>query len=69
MKTFALIAKIVIALAAIAGLIYVAATYGDKIVAWAKNLVNTCKCRFGKSEVIFADAGDAPIASDVDFEG
>lgn len=69
MKTFALVVKIVVALAAVAGLIYVAATYGEKITAWAKNLIGTCKCRFGKSEVIFADTGDAPVANDVDFEG
>ena len=40
MKVFNVIVKIVIALAAIAGAIYVAATYGDKIVAWAKKLLN-----------------------------
>lgn len=38
MKTFANIMKIVAALAVIAGIVYVVATYGDKIVAWAKNL-------------------------------
>ena len=68
MKTFALVVKIVVALAAIAGVIYVAATYGERIAAWAKNLLGACKCRFGKSEVIFADNGEA-VASDVDFEG
>ena len=69
MNCFKTIMKILTALAAIAGVIYIIATYGDKIVAWAKNLLSACKCRFGKSEVIFADTGDAPIASDVDFEG
>ena len=39
MKVFNVIVKIVIALAAIAGAIYVAATYGDKIVAWAKKVL------------------------------
>ena len=34
MKVFTIIAKIVVALAAIAGIVYIAATYGDKIVAW-----------------------------------
>ena len=44
MKTFSIIAKIVVALAAIAGIVYVVATYGDKIVAWAKGLLGRCKC-------------------------
>ena len=44
MKTFANIMKILTALAAIAGVIYVIATYGDKIVAWAKNILASCPC-------------------------
>ena len=36
--------KILVALAAIAGAVYVAATYGDRIVAWAKKLLNACSC-------------------------
>lgn len=42
MKT---VVKIIAALAAVAGAVYVAATYGDKIVAWAKKLVGSCECR------------------------
>lgn len=38
MKALNTILKIVAALAAVAGAIYVVATYGDKIVAWAKKL-------------------------------
>ena len=41
MKT---VLKILTALAAIAGAIYVIATYGDKIVAWAKNILASCPC-------------------------
>lgn len=41
MKTFNAIVKVVTALAAITGAVYILATYGDKIVAWAKNLLNT----------------------------
>ena len=41
MKTFNLIAKILAALAAVAGTVYVIATYGDKIVAWAKSVLPT----------------------------
>lgn len=44
MKTFTLIAKIVAALAAVAGIVYVVATYGDKIVAWAKKLLGKSCC-------------------------
>ena len=34
--------KILTALAAIIGAAYVIATYGDKIVAWAKKLLSCC---------------------------
>ena len=44
MKFVGVILKIVAALAAVAGAVYVAATYGDKIVAWAKNLVGKYCC-------------------------
>ena len=36
--------KILTALAAIAGTVYVIATYGDKIVAWAKKILAACPC-------------------------
>ena len=36
--------KILTALAAIAGIVYVIATYGDKIVAWAKKILASCPC-------------------------
>lgn len=36
--------KILTALAAVIGAAYVIATYGDKIVAWAKKLLNSCPC-------------------------
>ena len=42
MNCFKTIMKILTALAAIAGVIYIIATYGDKIVAWAKKLLNCC---------------------------
>lgn len=34
--------KVLTALAAIAGAVYVVATYGDKIVAWAKSILSSC---------------------------
>ena len=42
MKAFSIIMKILAAAAAIVGAVYVAATYGDKIVAWAKKLLPAC---------------------------
>ena len=44
MKIFATIMKVVAALAAVAGAVYIVATYGDKIVAWAKNLLGKFCC-------------------------
>lgn len=44
MKVFNTVAKIVLALTAVAGAVYVVATYGDKIVAWAKKLLGRCNC-------------------------
>ena len=39
MKVFNKIRKVFLALAAVAGVIYVIAAYGERIVAWAKNLL------------------------------
>ena len=44
MKIVGVILKILAALAAIAGIVYVVATYGDKIVLWAKKLLGICEC-------------------------
>ena len=44
MKIFANIVKILTALAAVAGAVYVVATYGDKIVAWAKQVLASFPC-------------------------
>lgn len=79
MKTFGIIAKIVVALAAVAGAVYVVATYGDKIVAWAKNLINSRKCCCeGECEcdcdcdcdcVEEETAAEDVVAAETDFEG
>lgn len=50
MKTFTIIAKILAALATIAGIVYLVATYGDKIVAWTKKLLGSCPCCNGDCE-------------------
>ena len=39
MKTFNTILKVLAILAAIVGVVYVAATYGERIVAWARGLL------------------------------
>ena len=44
MKNAALIAKILTALAALVGVAYIIATYGEQIVAWAKKLLASCPC-------------------------
>ena len=44
MKAAKLIAKIVVALAAIAGAVYVIATYGNQIVAWCKKVLASLPC-------------------------
>ena len=43
MKIAATIGKILAAVAAIAGAVYLIATYGDQIVAWAKKMLG-CSC-------------------------
>lgn len=81
MKVFGTIMKIVAALAVVAGIVYVVATYGDKIVAWAKNLLERCKgycnsdfcceddcCCEGECACEEAPAEEAE-ANDADFEG
>ena len=45
MKTVNTIVKILAALAAVAGAVYLIATYGDKIVAWAKKMLASCPCK------------------------
>lgn len=79
MKKFGTILKILAALAAIAGAIYVLATYGDKIVAWAKSVlakVNCCCCKdaivlTSDEEVAPAEevAAEEATAEETDFEG
>ena len=79
MKTFKIVTKIVVALAAVAGAVYVFATYGDKIVQWCKDLLNRlpCKCcceeDFCKdveeeAPVVAAEEGTV-VAEEADFEG
>lgn len=70
MKVAGIIIKIVVALAAVAGIVYLAAAYGDRIVAWAKKMISRCK----KADVVIFDEDadidpDSVIASESDFVG
>lgn len=79
MKAVNIIVKTLAALAAIAGVVYVIATYGDKIVAWAKKMLGCecpCECECDECECIDCDecedaeeaaeaeTVEAPIADD-----
>ncbi len=44
MKTAKIIAKIAVALAAVAGAVYVVATYGEQTVAWCKKILASLPC-------------------------
>ena len=85
MKVFSTIMKIVAALAVVAGIVYVVATYGDKIVAWAKKLLgkfeccccgdedcccdDDCCCECECEEECVEEAAPAAEAEEADFEG
>ena len=67
MKVFAKVMKILAIVAAIAGVIFIVATYGDKIVAWAKSLLEKIRC---KDEFIYCEDLDEESvqAEEADFE-
>lgn len=44
MKIVSTVLKVLAALAAVAGVIYLLATYGDKLVAWAKRVLGCAGC-------------------------
>lgn len=65
MKHLNTLVKVLTALAAVAGVIYVVATYGDRIVAWAKNLwasLPQCPFRENPDIIICDECDDAPEA-------
>jgi len=72
----ALIAKIVVALLAVAGAVYVIVAYGDKIVAWVKKVAATLPCFKGacsEGECVEeaaeeAPAEDAVVAEESEFQ-
>lgn len=80
MKTAKLIGKIIIALAAVAGVVYVVATYGDRMVAWARktltryNKCDECDCDCDDCDcdcdcTCFDTFSDVEPAVQNDFEG
>lgn len=73
MKLFANIIKILTALAAVAGAIYVIATYGEKIVAWAKQVLASFSCPECEEEVetveeVAEEAAEEPAAEEIAVE-
>lgn len=61
MKTVNTIVKILSALAAVAGAVYIIATYGEQITAWAKKtLASLPKCPCCKEDAGEAEAPEAP---------
>lgn len=68
MKTLNTVVKILTALAAVAGAVYVIATYGDKIVAWAKEIwakLPQCPaCEEIPEEEVAVEAEEAPAAEE-----
>lgn len=60
MKTLNTLVKILTALAAVAGAVYLVAAYGDKIVAWAKRVIGCCPWDEGMEE----PAEEAPAAEE-----
>ncbi len=62
MSKFNTIMKIVTALAAAIGAIYIVATYGDKIVQWAKNLMGCHAAPVPAQEPKTEEAVEEPAA-------
>ena len=61
MKTVNTIVKILSALAAVAGAVYIIATYGEQITAWAKKaLASLPKCPCCKEDAGEEEAPEAP---------
>ena len=65
MKIAGMIAKILVALAAVAGAVYVIATYGNQIVAWAKKIMASlpcggCCCCEAEAEAEVVEAEEVP---------
>ena len=68
MKFVAAIAKILAALAAVVGAIYLLATYGEQIVAWCKKVMAAlpqCSCKDCDEVVEAEEVVEAPVEAPV----
>lgn len=75
MKTLKVLAKITVALAAVAGAVYVVATYGNQIVEWCKKLLASLPCCQNDVEIVeeaaeeaaeeVVEAAEEPVAEEV----
>ena len=68
MKTFGIIIKIIVALAAIAGILYVIATYGDKIAAWCKKVLRKKNRNYEYDFEYDFEDGDLEMDGDAETE-
>ena len=70
MKVFNKIVKVLLALAAVAGVVYVIAAYGERIVAWAKNLLTRLrgKIDYDYMEEDFDEEFYDEVTDEEDFE-
>ena len=69
MKTVNTIVKILSALAAVAGVVYIIATYGEQITAWAKKtLASLPKCPCCKDDTAEEEAPAEDAAEEVSEE-
>lgn len=64
MKTTKFIANVLVTLAAIAGAVYVVATYGEQIVAWCKKVLASLPCNCKVEIVSEAAQEEAPAAEE-----
>ena len=55
---FNTIVKLITALAAAVGTVYIVATYGDKLVEWAKKMMGCCCCSKQEEQAPTASAED-----------
>jgi len=71
MKALNTIVKILTALATVAGIVYIVATYGEQIVAWAKKMLNAmpkCPACEEAETVEEAEVDSEPAAEEVAAE-
>lgn len=68
MKTLNIVLKVLSALATIAGIVYLVATYGDQIVAWAKKMMAKCPCMCDAEEEAPAEEAVTEVAEEAPAE-